>query len=76
MQKPSNTYKYIAGEETYKNKDFNQLVMPTQSVEGNSICANSKFIVVSKHYFFKKLKNNFYIDAMVRWWWSIRREEC
>jgi hypothetical protein len=48
MQKPSNTYKYIAGEQTFKNKDFNQLSLPTQSVEGASICANSKFVVVSK----------------------------
>ena len=42
-------YKYLLGQPAFPGKDnqFTNISMPDQSIEGNTICANSKYIAVS-----------------------------
>ena len=44
--KPSGKFKYIQGHSTFPKKEYFDLVTPLQGVEGNQICANSKFVAV------------------------------
>ena len=45
--KPSAKFKYLAGQPTYVKQLYQDLKTPVQGVEGNPICANSQYVVVS-----------------------------
>jgi len=46
--KPSAKFKYVGGEPTYVKELFQDLSTPLQGVEGNQVCANDKYVVVSQ----------------------------
>ena len=69
--KPSAKFKYVMGEPTYKNKFYDALVLPIQGIEGNQVCGNAKYTIVSYPFVCFKLTISLIKDPMERWWWFI-----